>query len=74
MSDLEKSNPDIKIVITESLEDKWGQIYPVLHFDCKDSTVLKKVQAIYNNHWYPFPLERYPEFSHLTLEDILKQG
>lgn len=73
LSDLERVHPDIKIITTESLEDKWGYIYPVLHFECEDSEILKKVQKIYNDSWYPFPLKLYPEFSHLKIEDIIEK-
>lgn len=73
LSDLENAYPNIKIIIAESLEDKWGHIYSVLQFECDNLEILKKIQDIYKNHWYPFPLELYPEFSHLKLTDILKE-
>ncbi|GEM_PF-6155181 len=73
LSNLEKANPDVKIITTESLENKWGQFYSVLHFECSNVDVLEKLQSIYNNHWYPVPLELYPEFSHLKIDDILKE-
>lgn len=72
LSDLESVNPDIKIIITEVLENKWGQFYSILNFECDNLDLLEKVQSIYNNHWYPIPLELYPEFSHLALDEILK--
>jgi len=73
LSDLKNANPNIEIVTTETIKDKWGQFYSVLHFDCSNADVLEKIQSIYNNHWYPVPLELHPEFSQLNIEDILKE-
>lgn len=72
ISDLENANPNTKIIITESLENKWGQLYSILNFECSNPDLLEKIQSIYTNHWYPIPLELYPEFSHLTLDEILE--
>lgn len=70
---LKKANASVNIVITETLEEKWTFIYPILHFECDNPEVLKKALAIYNEYWYAIRLELYPDFSHLTLEDILKE-
>lgn len=72
LSDLENANPDNKIIVTESLENKWGQFYSILNFECSNLDLLEKIQSIYTSHWYPVPLELYPEFSHLTLDEILE--